>query len=188
MVIPKNSAATKSTLQFYWTCMRSSGIVVQQALKRDAAAPIKDEESGRESDYPRGTELRTTSSSYGNLNHHWSRYEESKYRTKYHPSNSTFQITRVHDTESSEITKGKLMQYLCTCRIRLVMNVMMMMMMMMMMMTMMMMDDNDDDDCVVFCFVFCIVHGSLNLDLVSLVIRLIVFCCHLLHTCLLGYP
>src|SRR6218665_74251 len=30
-----------------------------------------------------------------------------------------------------------------------------------------------------FCFVFCIVHGSLNLDVVSLVIRLIVFCCHL---------
>src|SRR6218665_4070250 len=31
-------------------------------------------------------------------------------------------------------------------------------------------------------------HGSLNLDVVSLVIRLIVFCCHLLHICLLGYP
>src|SRR6218665_3633206 len=31
--------------------------------------------------------------------------------------------------------------------------------------------------CILFCF--CIVHGSLNLDVVSLVIRLIVFCCHL---------
>jgi len=31
-------------------------------------------------------------------------------------------------------------------------------------------------------------HGSLNLDVVSLVIRLIVCCCHLLYTCLLGYP
>src|SRR6218665_3596120 len=39
-----------------------------------------------------------------------------------------------------------------------------------------------------FCFVFCILHGSLNLDVVSLVIRLIVFCCHLLHSCLLGHP
>src|SRR6218665_4208910 len=37
-------------------------------------------------------------------------------------------------------------------------------------------------------FAFCILHSSLNLDVVSLVIRLIVFCCHLLHTCLLGYP